>query len=225
MAYLNVTPTSLKQGDIITCNYGGFTPNTSVWVQVIYGGGVYTTSDNFGMGSIAFALTSETPGSYTMIAEGGGDYATASFAVTSDVSSGWIQVYGVRSIMLVLGVPETEPTTWKQVDGLVVLTLYHVLATIPTDWKQVARYTAPVLYLGIPTAEGWVEVTKVLSLTLAMGLPSPSGWVLVNTSASGITLRTVEPEKKPTGNWVPLALGIAGAGLLVLASQDEGKKV
>jgi hypothetical protein len=224
MAYLNVTPTSLKQGDVITCNYGGFTPNTSVWVQVIYGGGVYTTSDNFGMGSIAFALTSETPGSYTMVAEGGGDYATASFAVTADVSSGGVQVYGVRAINLVLGEP-AQPAAWKQVDDLVVLTLYQVAAPpLETGWKQVAGIVVLTLYQGTPIPEGWVEVGRAIGYTLALGAPNPGGWVMVNTLTSGLTLKTVVP-KPPTSNWAPLALGIAGAGLLVLVSQDEGKKV
>jgi hypothetical protein len=79
-AYVTVN-SPIERGGLLTCRYSGFTPNSQVKVYVQGGGYVMTTADSQGSGGVSFYI-SEEPGTYTLVAEEGSNYATAVFEVT-----------------------------------------------------------------------------------------------------------------------------------------------
>jgi len=62
-------------------NFSGFTPNASVWVGLVGGGGNYFTADSSGAGAAAIGPLGENPGTYTLEANDGTNHATASFTI------------------------------------------------------------------------------------------------------------------------------------------------
>jgi hypothetical protein len=166
MATLAVSPVSVEQGKIITCNFTGFFHNDTVYVGVRNGGSVNTISNNNGSGSVSFSL-GEAPGNYIMEAwDDMGNYAETPFFVTP---AGWFQVY------------KTAAGCWLSTTPM------------PTGWVEVAKTAAGCWLSDTPMPTGWFQVDKTaVGCWLLPSTPKPpgeeSGMIPVLLVAGGVGL-------------------------------------
>ncbi len=198
MASLTVTPNPIQQGEVITATFSGFID--MVWVGVQGGGGLSVLADGSGHGSVSFTL-GEIPGPYVMEAyDEVGNYAEAAFTVI--------------------------PAGWKMLARLVRSLGLGVVPPV-YEWEQLARMTTGLgLTPGLP-AVGWIEVARVTKSIAFSTIPPSPGWVEVDHKyAPALVLKAGEGGGEDEGgsNIVPIVLGAAGLGVLLMGLQDSNKK-
>jgi hypothetical protein len=163
---LQVSPTVLKSGDVLSFTFYNFTPMASVGVSVVGGGGLNVTANALGSGTGSFVLNA-TPGVHTLEAQDNyGRSATADFTVQSGATTVLTvgannDNYGFVEVN-VNGTTQPSAGTYNiPVGARVILTAYPLgNYQFSTWWDSTGQYTGqntnPIIIGTWANARGFV---------------------------------------------------------------------